>query len=111
MTLAQRSVRPEGRTKLAEKIRVLSLTLRRKTRLTVAAPSVTETVIFAAPVNPRAGETLIVQLDVPPPKMIWLGGTRTGLDEVAETVRIPAGISGSLIVKGMSGVALNFVIV
>ena len=69
-----------------------------------SVPSLTVIVIFATPVCPAAGVTVTVRLPPLPPNTIPLSGTTAVLSELAETVRLPAGVSTSLTVNGIAGV-------
>jgi len=72
--------------------------------LVVFVPSLTETVMSAAPFRPAAGVTVTVRLDPEPPKTICEFGTSVVSEELPETVRLPAGVSASATVKASAGV-------
>lgn len=64
-------------------------------------PSLTVIVIKATPVRPDAGITVTFRLVPLPPKTMFELGTRDGLLELADNVRLEAAVSASPIVKGM----------
>src|SRR5215475_8354055 len=59
----------------------------------------TVTVIRAEPLWNCAGVIVMVRFELDPPKTISLAGTREGLDEVAERIKLSSGDSASLIVN------------
>src|SRR5215469_9779042 len=77
-----------------------------KRLVAVANPSLTMTAMLATPVCPMIGVTVTKRLLELPLKTTPLSGTRAGLSEVADNVRLEAGVWGSPMVKGRAGVAL-----
>src|SRR5436190_23933890 len=69
--------------------------------LAEAFPSWTATEMRVEPVRFAMGVTIIVRLEPLPPKAMLVMGRRNGLDEIAESDRVPADVSGSPIVTGM----------
>src|ERR1017187_6300486 len=70
--------------------------------LAVANPSLTVTVMLALPDCPANGVTVMVRLPPAPPKTMPAFCTSAGFDEVPESVRLAAGVSASLMVKGIA---------
>ena len=87
------------------------LTVTTKVSVAELVPSLTTTVIVAAPVRLSAGVTRTVRLAPEPPKTMALLGTRVGLEEVPARVRLAAGVSASPTVKGTRLVAVFCVMV
>jgi len=79
--------------------------------LTVASPSLTVTVIVATPTFLRVGVTVTVRFAAEPPNLMLQAGTRVGLLDVAETVRLPGLLSMSPTVKAIGPVDEFFAIV
>src|SRR5438093_1425980 len=73
--------------------------------MAVRLPSLTVTVMLAVPVWLRAGVTVTVRLAPEPPKTMLATGTRVGLEEGPETIRLPAAVCASPTVKAMGAVA------
>jgi hypothetical protein len=74
--------------------------------LTEFVPSLTETVIVEVPVNPGAGVTVTVRLLPLPPNTMLFVGTSDGFDEARPRVRLPSGVSGSPMTKGIAAVGV-----
>jgi hypothetical protein len=74
----------------------------------INTPSLTVTVIVAAPVWPGAGVTVTERLAPVPPKTIFTSGTRVGFEELPLKLRLLAVVSISAKVKliGPSGVLM-----
>src|SRR6267378_5018914 len=72
--------------------------------LAEAEPSLTATVILALPVWPETGVMVTVREVPVPPKTIAEGLTSERLSEVPDRIRLAAGASISLMVKGSGGV-------
>src|SRR3954470_8776190 len=68
----------------------------------VALPSLTLTVTLPPPLFPDAGVIVTVRLAPLPPKAIPDTGTTPGFEEVAATVRLPAGVSTSPTVNAIA---------
>src|SRR5437879_9325303 len=83
-----------------------ALTVNRKLSLAVRLPSLTVTVLVAVPVWLRAGVTVTVRLAPEPPKTMLARGTKVGLEEAPETVRLPTAVCESPTVKAMAAVAV-----
>src|SRR5262245_47522758 len=82
-------------------------TVRRKLLLADAPlASVTMTVIVALPLTPVTGVMVRLRLVPKPPNTILVAGARAGLEDVALTTRLLAGVSASPTVKGMGGVVV-----
>ena len=75
-----------------------------KMELAVLVPSLTVTVMGAMPIWPGAGVSVTVRLLLLPPKRMLLVGRRVGFAELAERVRVEAGVSASPTVNGMGAV-------
>src|SRR6266550_794755 len=82
------------------------LTVRRKLSLARNCPSLTLTVIVALPVWPVAGVTVTVRVVPLPPNTMLFSGTSVGFDELPLNVKLPAGVSASLIVNAMAAVGV-----
>jgi hypothetical protein len=84
------------------------LTVSRNEVLVLAAPSLTLTVIVAVPVWPLTGITVTVWTPLLKQTMFAFG-TSVGLEDVALSIRLPTGLSGSEIVtwNGPDGVSTN----
>ena len=88
------------------------LTVKRNVVEAVAPfPSVTVTVMLAVPNWSANGERDTVRLAPLPPKARLLLGSNVGLDEVAESVRLAAGVSKSPTVKAIPAAAVSSLIV
>src|SRR5439155_26138249 len=83
-----------------------ALTVRVKLVLALREPSLTVSVIVAVPTWPLAGVTVTVRFPPLPPNTMFALGTSVGLEELAETVRLPAGVWASLTVKASGPVEL-----
>ena len=83
------------------------------TKLSVAerAPSLTVIVIVAVPDWLAAGVTVTVRFAVLPPSTTFAVGTRVVFDEVRVTVRLPAAVSASPMVKAIAPVLESSLIV
>ena len=79
--------------------------------LALNAPSSTMRVMVAFPIWLAAGVTRTVRLEPLPPKVMFPTGASVGLEELAVSVRLAAGLSTSPIVKGRSAVDWFFVMV
>ena len=79
-------------------------TVNRNTLLTLAVPSLTVIVMLALPVCPGCGVIVTVRLPAVPPNTMPETGTRVGLPELPETVRLDAAVSGSLMLNGIAAV-------
>src|SRR5206468_5492725 len=77
-----------------------ALTVSPNGSLALLVPSLTVTVIVAVPVCPVRGVTVTVRFVPLPPNTMLLAGTRVGFDDPALNVRLPTGVSASLIVNG-----------
>jgi hypothetical protein len=77
------------------------VTVTSKTVVVVMLPSDTDTVIVVVPAPPVVGVTAIVRLAPDPPMMIPVSATTDWSDEVAVTVSVEAGLSGSATVNGI----------
>jgi hypothetical protein len=75
------------------------VTVRTKLWLALADPSLTVRVIVEVPYWPATGVTVAVRLAPLPPRTMLLLGTRVGLEESPESVRLAAGVSESPMVK------------
>ena len=82
------------------------ITVSVKESLALSAPSLTVTVIVAVPVCPAAGVSVIDRLFPLPPKTMLPFGTKSVFDELALTIKLPAGVSVSLTVKARAGVGV-----
>src|SRR6266498_5582887 len=87
-----------------------ALTVNTKLSPTVRLPSLTVTVIVAVPVWLRAGIKATVRFAPEPPKIMLAPGTKVGLDETPETVRLPAAVCASPTVKAMGAVAIPWLV-
>src|SRR3989441_505548 len=83
-----------------------ALTVSTKLSLAVRLPSLTVTVIVAVPLWLSAGVTVTVPLAPEPPKMMPATGTSVGLEDAPETIRLPAAVWASPIVKAIGAVAV-----
>src|SRR4051794_33784114 len=86
------------------------LTVSTKVSLALFTPSLTVMVIVAVPVWPEAGVTVTLRLAPLPPNTMLLVGTNMRFDELAVRVRLPTGVSASLIVNGKAAVAVFTVV-
>src|ERR1041384_4671695 len=86
-------------------------TLTWKVVLAVALPSLTVIVIFALPDWLSKGVSVTVRLLSLPPNKILLVGISAGAEQVAHTVRLDAGVSRSLMLKGIAPVFVLVAIV
>ena len=77
------------------------LTVRTKESLALNDPSLTVMVIVAVPFWLAMGVSETVQLDPLPPKTMFPLGTRSGLDERAVRIKLPAAVSTSPTVKAI----------
>jgi hypothetical protein len=82
-----------------------TLTVMVNALVVVFVPSLTETVIVALPVLPDAGVTVTVRFAPLPPNTMLAFGTNVVEEELPETVRFAAGVSGSPTVNGSAAVA------
>jgi hypothetical protein len=73
--------------------------------LVMFVPSLTFTVMVAAPVLPATGVTVTVRLAPLPPNTMFAVGTSVLDDEVAERLRLVGVVSASPIVNGIAAVA------
>ena len=80
-------------------------TVNRNPELTMLVPSLTEIVICALPAFPVAGVTVTVRFWPLPPNTILPVGTKVVFPDTAESARLDAAVSGSLIVKEMGPAA------
>src|SRR5438477_566721 len=82
------------------------------TRLSLALrlQSLKLTVMVAVPVWLRAGVTVTVRLAPEPPKTMLPDGTRVGLEEAPETIRLPAAVCASPTVKALGAVAVFWLV-
>ena len=78
----------------------------RKALLAEAVPSLTVIVMVAVPVWFVTGVIVTVRLAPEPPKSTFVLGTRAGLDDVPLTERFAVGLTTSLTVKLIGGVAV-----
>src|SRR5499427_489152 len=89
---------------------LLALTVSRNPVLVESVPSLTVTVIVAAPVCPATGVTVTVRLAPLPPKAMFASGTSVWFDEVPLRVRLATGVSTSPTVKAMGPAATPLVV-
>src|SRR6266566_4240848 len=89
----------------------VALTVNTKLSLAVRLPSLTVTVMVAVPVWLRAGVTVTVRLAPEPPKTMLPAGTKVGLEEAPETVRLPTAVWESPTVRAIGAVAVFCVVV
>src|SRR5438477_6488323 len=87
-----------------------ALTVSTKLSLALRLPSLTLTVMVAVPVWLRAGVTVTVRLAPEPPKTMLPDGTRVGLEEAPETIRLPAAVCASPTVKALGAVAVFWLV-
>ena len=85
---------------------VPGLTVSTNVSLVLFVPSLTVTVIVAAPVCPVTGVTVTVRFDPAPPKAIFFVGTSVKLDESWLKVRLPAAVSASPTVNAIAAVVV-----
>src|SRR6266568_5508443 len=83
----------------------VALTVNTKLSLAVRLPSLTVTVMVAVPVWLEAGVTVTVRFAPEPPKTMLALGTKVGLEEAPETIRLPAAVCPSPIVNGIGAEA------
>src|SRR6266851_3623974 len=83
-----------------------ALTVSTKLLLALRLPSLTVTVMVAVPVWLRAGVTVTVRLAPEPPRTMLAAGTRVGLEEARDTIRLPVAVCASPTVKAMGAVAV-----
>src|SRR5947208_6955575 len=88
----------------------VAVTVSTKLSLAVRLPSLTVTVMVAVPVWLRAGVAVTVRLAPEPPKTMLATGTKVGLEEVSERIRLPAAVCASPTVKGMGAVAVFWLV-
>src|SRR6266571_4966942 len=88
----------------------VALTVNTKLSLAVRLPSLTVTVMVAVPVWLRAGVTLMVRLAPEPPKTMFAAGTKVGLEDAPETIRLPAAVCESPTVKAIGAVAVFWLV-
>ena len=79
--------------------------------MAVWVPSLTATVMVAVPLWPAAGATVTVRLEALPPKMMLALGTRAGLEELPETVRLAAAVSASPMVNASGPVVPSWLMI
>src|ERR1035441_4329511 len=77
-----------------------AVTESRKVVLEAKLPSLTVSVMSAYPLGPARGVRVTVRLLPLPPKTMWLVGNSVGRDELADTVRFDAAVSGSPTTNG-----------
>src|SRR6266568_2422015 len=83
----------------------VALTVNTKLLLAVRLPSLTVTVMVEVPVWLRAGVMVTVRLAPEPPKTMLAPGTKVGLEEAPETIRLPAAVCASPTVKAIGAEA------
>ena len=88
-----------------------ALTVNKKLALLAAAPSLTVMVIVALPNWFAAGVTVTVRMAPLPPKTMFALGTRVGLEEAPESVKLATGESTSATMKGTTPVVVAWSIV
>ena len=81
-----------------------SCTVRRKAFDALRIPSLTMMVMVAVPVWLVAGVTRTVRLEALPPKEMFATGASVGLEELAVSARLAAGLSTSPTMNGRSAV-------
>ena len=84
----------------------VALTVNTKLSLAVRLPSLTVTVMVDVPVWLSAGVTVTVRFAPEPPKTMLATGTKVGLEEAPETVRLPTAVCASPTVKAIGAVAV-----
>src|SRR5205807_1146577 len=87
-----------------------ALTVNTKLSLAVRLPSLTVTVMVAVPAWLRAGVTVAVRLAPEPPKTMLAAGTKVGLEEAPETIRLPATVCASPTLKAIGAVAVFWLV-
>src|SRR6476619_278759 len=87
------------------------LTVTPKELLRVLTPSLTESVTWAMPVWPEAGERVTVRLLPLPPRTMPLRGMRSVFEELLLRTKSSTDVSKSAMVKPMAGVVVLAVMV
>ena len=87
------------------------VTVNTKESVATLVPSVTNTVMVAEPNCPAAGVNVTVRLLPLPPKTMLFVGTRVGLEEFRSNIRLPSGVSESVMMNGIAAVGTFEIVV